>query len=327
MNNSGNIVKIVKVINWKNMEVLNMGMKRLVTVISFMMIFLTLGCEKNQVIEEEFTTLSIGLMPAVDTAPILMAEKEGFFEELGLDVNIEIYSNASNRQSALQSQTIDGAMTDFIAVATNVDGGFKIKATTMTDGIFPVLSTQEVIDKKEIKVGMMEVSVSNYLIDKWLSDRYEIEKVFINEIPARLAAIASGELDMGLFPEPVASNGEVQGLIKTMYGQDDAYSPDCLVFTEKAITEKSEAVAKFHEAYNKAVKVINEDPTKVIDLLVEKIPNIAPEAKELIVLPTYKEAALPSEEYLQEIIDWTSKTLNKSLSVKPLDLIDGQFIN
>ena len=183
------------------------------------------------------------------------------------------------------------------------------------------------IDKKEIKVGMMEVSVSNYLIDKWLSDRYEIEKVFINEIPARLAAIASGELDMGLFPEPVASNGEVQGLIKTMYGQDDAYSPDCLVFTEKAITEKSEAVAKFHEAYNKAVKVINEDPTKVIDLLVEKIPNIAPEAKELIVLPTYKEAALPSEEYLQEIIDWTSETLNKSLSVKPLDLIDDQFIN
>ena len=66
------------------MEVLNMGMKRLVTVISFMMIFLTLGCEKNQVIEEEFTTLSIGLMPAVDTAPILMAEKEGFFEELGV---------------------------------------------------------------------------------------------------------------------------------------------------------------------------------------------------------------------------------------------------
>ena len=50
------------VINWKNMEVLNMGMKRLVTVISFMMIFLTLGCEKNQVIEEEFTTLSIGLI-------------------------------------------------------------------------------------------------------------------------------------------------------------------------------------------------------------------------------------------------------------------------
>lgn len=30
-------------------------------------------------------------------------------------------------------------MTDFIAVATNVDGGFKIKATTMADGMVSVM--------------------------------------------------------------------------------------------------------------------------------------------------------------------------------------------
>lgn len=106
-------------------------------------------------------------------------------------------------------------------------------------------------DKKEIKVDMMEVNVS------WLGDSYQIEKVFINEILARLVAIASGELDMGLFPEPVASNKEVQGLTKTIYGLEDDYSPDCLVFTEKALAEKTEAIAKFHEADNKAVIAIN----------------------------------------------------------------------
>ena len=42
-------------------------------------------------------------MPAVDTAPILIAEKKGYFEETGIDVEIEIYTNAQNRQSALQS--------------------------------------------------------------------------------------------------------------------------------------------------------------------------------------------------------------------------------
>lgn len=158
----------------------------------------------------------------------LIAQEKGYFEELGLDVNIEIYSNASNRQSALQSQTIDGAMMDFIAVATNVDGGFKIKATTMTDGMFPVLSNKDAADKKEIKVGMMKVSVSNYWIDQWLGDSYQIEKVFINEIPARLAAIANGELNLGLFPEPVASNKEVQGLMKKFYRLEEDYSPSCI---------------------------------------------------------------------------------------------------
>ena len=202
---------------------------------------------------EENRTLKIGLMPAVDTAPILIAEKNGYFKDAGINVEIEIYSNAQNRQSALQSYQIDGAMTDFIAVATNVDGGFDIKATTMTDGMFPVLSNGDVSGKKDIKVGMMEVSVSNYLIDKWLGKDYNIEKVFINEIPARLAAIQSGELDMGLFPEPVASNGELKGLKKNLYGMDDEFSPDCLVFTGKAIAEKEKAIKAFHEAYNKAV--------------------------------------------------------------------------
>ena len=275
---------------------------------------------------EENRTLKIGLMPAVDTAPILIAEKNGYFKDAGINVEIEIYSNAQNRQSALQSYQIDGAMTDFIAVATNVDGGFDIKATTMTDGMFPVLSNGDVSGKKDIKVGMMEVSVSNYLIDKWLGKDYNIEKVFINEIPARLAAIQSGELDMGLFPEPVASNGELKGLKKNLYGMDDEFSPDCLVFTGKAIAEKEKAIKAFHEAYNKAVDEINKNPQIARDILVEKIPNTNPEVKDIMVLPTYKKAAIPSDEYLQSIIDWTSKTLNKDLTVKPEAILEGKFV-
>ncbi|MDU4937897.1 MAG: ABC transporter substrate-binding protein [Clostridium sp.] len=289
----------------------------------------TVGCTSKDDLSkesEENRTLKIGLMPAVDTAPILIAEKNGYFKDAGINVEIEIYSNAQNRQSALQSYQIDGAMTDFIAVATNVDGGFDIKATTMTDGMFPVLSNGDVSGKKDIKVGMMEVSVSNYLIDKWLGKDYNIEKVFINEIPARLAAIQSGELDMGLFPEPVASNGELKGLKKNLYGMDDEFSPDCLVFTGKAIAEKEKAIKAFHEAYNKAVDEINKNPQIARDILVEKIPNTNPEVKDIMVLPTYKKAAIPSDEYLQSIIDWTSKTLNKDLTVKPEALLEGKFV-
>lgn len=37
-----------------------------------------------------------------------------------------------------------------------------------------------------------------------------------------------------------------------------------LVFTEKALAEKTEAIAKFHEADNKAVLAINQDPSQAI---------------------------------------------------------------
>ena len=302
--------------------------KKLSIVLLLMFSIFLISCSNKEKTEEvkEDVTLKIGLMPAVDTAPILIAEKNGYFKDAGIDVEIEIYNSAQNRQSALQSYSIDGAMTDFIAVATNVDGGFDIKATTMTDGTFPVLANEGATEKKDIKVGMMEVSVSNYLIDKWLGEDYNVEKVFITEIPARLAALKSGDVDMSLFPEPVASNGELQGLTKNLYGMDDEYSPDCLVFTGKAISEKPNTIKAFHEAYNKAVDEINSNPEIAKDILIEKIPNINPEVKDIMVLPTYKKAALPSDEYVQSIIDWTEKTLNKDLNVKPADLLDGQFV-
>lgn len=302
--------------------------KKLSIVLLLMFSIFLISCSNKEKTEEvkEDVTLKIGLMPAVDTAPILIAEKNGYFKDAGIDVEIEIYNSAQNRQSALQSYSIDGAMTDFIAVATNVDGGFDIKATTMTDGTFPVLANEGATEKKDIKVGMMEVSVSNYLIDKWLGEDYNVEKVFITEIPARLAALKSGDVDMSLFPEPVASNGELQGLTKNLYGMDDEYSPDCLVFTGKAISEKPNTIKAFHEAYNKAVDEINSNPEIAKDILIEKIPNINPEVKDIMVLPTYKKAALPSDEYVQSIIDWTEKTLNKDLNVKPVDLLEGQFV-
>ncbi|MGG7076574.1 ABC transporter substrate-binding protein [Clostridium sardiniense] len=305
-----------------------MKLKKLITmglIACTVAMFMACGSKDDAASTNANESLKVGLMPAVDTAPILIAEKEGYFKELGLDVDVEIYTNAKDRQSALQSNSIDGAMTDFIALATNVNGGFKIKATTMTDGMFPVLENKDFKGKKDIKVGMMEVSVSNYLIDKWLSKDYNIEKVFIDEIPARLSAVASGELDMGLFPEPIASNGEVQGLKKVVYGLDDKYSPNCMVFTEKALEEKGDAIKNFHVAYNKAVDKINSNPEIAREILVEKIPNIKPEAKELIVLPKYKKASLPDSEYVNEIITWTEDTLKKQIDVQPENLLDRQF--
>jgi len=65
-------------------------------------------------------SLKVGIMPAVDSAPILLADQKGYFSALGLDVEVQIYTNAMNRQSALQSGELDGAMTDVIALVNNV---------------------------------------------------------------------------------------------------------------------------------------------------------------------------------------------------------------
>lgn len=300
-------------------------------VVLFSLIFI-IGCTSKSVpVDEEnkavkaFQPLTIGLMPAVDSAPMFLAEKEGYFKELDIDVELMVFNNGQDRQSALQTNSIDGAMTDLIAVATNVNAGFDIKATMMTSGEFPVLVKKDFEEVDAIKVGMMEVSVSNFLIDEWLSDQYEIEKVFINEIPARLEMIKAGNLDMGLFPEPLASMGELAGLEKRIYGPVDGFCPDVMVFTGKALGEKSEEIQLFHQAYNKAVDEINKDENKARNILIEKL-NLKPEIRDLIDLPTYTKASLPDDAYLLKIMDWVELTLNKEMTIETEDLIEGKFV-
>lgn len=277
--------------------------------------------------EESRGSLTIGLMPAVDTAPIFLAAENGYFDELNLDVDIQIYTNAQDRQSALQTGQIDGAMTDLVAVAVNVSGGFDIRATTLTDGMFPLLAVPGASDKSEITVGMMEVSVSNFLVDQWLGGDYEIEKIFINAIPARLEAVISGQLDMGLLPEPIASVGAIKGLQKLIFEPVDGFSPDVMVFTGTALDKKPDEIENFHRGYDKAVLDIQNDEMLAREIIIKSIPNLNPALKDLMNLPEYHLSRLPDEAYLAKIIQWTRAVVDQELIVEPADLIDSRFVD
>lgn len=298
-------------------------MKKIILLLALMILFMT-GCSDKT--SEDTMKLKIGLMPAVDTAPIYLAKDMGYFEEEDLELEIVLFTNAQDRQSALQTGAIDGAMTDLVALATNRAGGFDLKATTLTDGMFVMLANTGVEAQEGLKVGLMEISVSNFLVDKWLSEDYELDKVYINAIPARLESVISGQLDMGFFPEPLGTVGEMQGLQKLVFEPYKGITPDVMAFTQSAIDNKTEGLEAFHRAYNKAVDAIVEDDQLARTTLVDNIPNISEVVKDLMTLPTYHKARLPENAYIEEIIEWTSGVLGENLDVPAEDMVDRQFI-
>jgi NitT/TauT family transport system substrate-binding protein len=300
--------------------------KRLEALILFLGVILA-GCSNPSAVSKssnENLNLKIGVMPAVDSAPIFLAARKGYFKDLGLNVDVQIYTNAMNRQSALQSGGLDGAMTDVIALVNNVQNGFNIKVTTSTDGVFPFLIRKGFEEKKDIKAGMMQVSVTNYLSDKSLSDKYNIQKVYIDEIPARLEMVGQGKLDMAVVPEPIASQGELNGLTKKLIKNNDEFSPDVMVFTYKSIENKEKAILLFHQAYNKAVEEINKDDNEARDILIQNL-KLNPAVKDKMILPEYNRTRVPSEEYLKGIMEWNEKVLGKKINLKYDDLVEGKF--
>lgn len=299
--------------------------KGLLSSLIIIAMFFCAGCSTNKAPAEDLT-LKIGVMPAVDSAPIFLAYKKGYFEELGLKVEVQVYTNAMDRQGALQSGALDGAMTDVIALLNNVENGFNIKVTTSTDGVFPFLVKEDISGKTTLTAGMMEVSITNYLSDRCLSEQYTLDKVYINDIPSRLEMISKGTLDLAVIPEPMASQGELNGLTKLIIENTDAYSPDVMVFTQNAIDKKAEALKRFHQAYNKAVDEIAQDDSEARDILIEVL-SLKPEIKEKIIMPRYHKARVPSEEYLNGVMDWNEKVLKKKITLKYEDLVEGKFVD
>lgn len=279
---------------------------------------------QGNVLAEDYS-LKIGIMPAADSAPILLAQEKGYYTDENLDMQIDIYTNAVNRQSALQTGELDGAMTDLIAFVNNVHNGFPIKITTSTDGSFPFLVKKDFEEKEKIDIGMMEISVSNFLSEQFLTGKYDLNKIYISAIPARLEMVKSGKLDMAIIPEPLASMGELAGLEKRVYKNQYDFTPEAMIFTEKAIENKAEAISRFHKAYNKAVREIQKDDSLARDVLIKEL-KLKPEIKELISLPEYKLARVPSKSYLERVINWVEDKQNIELEVTYQEMIEGKFV-
>ncbi|HKM23265.1 MAG TPA: ABC transporter substrate-binding protein [Erysipelothrix sp.] len=268
--------------------------------------------------------LKVGVMPAVDSLPIFVADQMGIFEDLGLDIEVEVYTNAMDRQSALQAGGLDGAMTDVIGLVNNVHNGFDIKVTTSTDGVFPILYNSKNTSKETLVAGMMEVSVTNYLSDEFLKD-VTFTKEYITDLPARLEMISKGSLDLAVIPEPMASMGALNGLDKYVMELNDAYSPEVMVFNQKAIDSKNKELKLFHQGYNLALETIEKDPSAARQLLVDTLA-LNPAILDDFVLPTYNKVRVPSQEYIQKIIDWNNQVLGTDIELDYSKLVDGQFV-
>lgn len=300
--------------------------KRILVALSLCLLLLLSGCRKAATTDAELPTLKVGMMSAVDAAPFYFALEKGYFSDLGVDVQLILFTNGQHRQTALQTGQVDGAMTDLVALITQRSSDFNLIGTLSTDGAFPLLAKPGLLQKDRIAAGTMEISVTNYLLEQYLGDDYNIEKVFINEIPARLEAVLAGQLDTGIFPEPFASIGALRGLEKLFFDNVPSESLNIIAFTEKATEEKAESLKKFHAAYEKAVTDIQSDEELARSVLMKHIPNLPEEIQSTMKLPTYHAPRLPSTQFIAEIMDWTSTVTNTQYVFEPMSIIDTRFI-
>lgn len=328
-----------ELINQKEIRGLEMKKVAMILLASLLM-FLLGGCTTNQKEDSrqkqgQLQSVTIGLMPDVDSIPFIIAQEKGYFQEEGVTITLKFFKSAVERDSALQSGNLDGAISDMLAEAFAKNGGFDTAITSLTTGSYKL-----VVNKDETATSIQDlkgkdVAISKNTIIEYVTDTVaakggltpaDINKIVIPQIPTRLEMLQNGKIAAATLPEPMASIAVKNGG-KVLQSSDQlGINPGVMIFTAKSVKEKEKEIQAVYRAYDKAVDYLSREPmTSYIDLLIEK-GGFPKAVKEALVLPQYKKPVAPQPKDIEDVIAWLTERqlIHKGYSYK--ELVDDRFV-
>lgn len=289
-------------------------MKRFLTVLLMLICCMGFaGCAQEPEAQSEAKTINIGVMPDVESLPLIIAEKSGYFEKEGVKVKIHHFKSAKDRDSALQSGKLDGVITDFVAVVFANEGGYKLKIVAKNDGNIELLAGKDsginsVKDLKGHSVGLSTNTIMEYTTDKMLAASHlnpqDVQKIGIPQLPTRLEMLQGGKIDAAILPEPLAGLAVKNGAVVLTSTDEMANKAGAIAFTSKSLEENSQEIKAVLRAYNEGVAYLQKEPVaNYVDFIIEE-QGFPAELKESLTLPQYTEAELPDEKILMDVVEW-----------------------
>ncbi len=266
--------------------------------------------------EKTTRALKIGVISDVGAVPFVIAEQQGFYEKRGLKVEIQVFKSALDRDAALQTGNLDGAMADMLTIVFFNDAGFPVKMTSGTYGNYRLITSPAVNEEAFIKLKSPKVGISSSTVIDFATQKIALakgfdqhmEKVAIPQMPVRLEMLRAAELDAATLPEPLASAAVQDGGSIIGSTADFGLYPGIFIMTDAVLGEHPESVELLYEAYNEAVLYVNQNDTAdYFDFLVERL-GFPVNLKGKFVMPQFTQAMAPDALTFKEVSDWMQKT-------------------
>ena len=283
---------------------------------------------KKEEAQTEKTKLTVGVMGSIDAVPLVIAKENGYFEEEGIELDLQIFKAANDRDAALQAGELDGVLCDEVAISIYQNSDINMKITGTTNGSWTLVAGKDsgitsLSDLKGKKVGISENTMIEYLADDIaLSNGLQvsdIEKVAIPAMPARLEALKNNQIDAAILPAPFNDTAVADGGVEVtkIYNKDIMIS--VTAFLQEVIDKDANAIKGFYNAYNKAIEFINSNDISEYEDIIISTVGYSEDMRGNIVLPEFKTNYLPAEENVQNVLDWSK---NKGLLTKDIKAKD-----
>jgi NitT/TauT family transport system substrate-binding protein len=269
--------------------------------------------------QEEPQVLRIALIPVLDVLPFHVASQNGYFKDLGVEVEAVPVKSGQERDTLMQTNQVDGMLTDLLSPVLFNQQSAEIKVVRTARRVYPdkpmfrllaapgsdVTSPQ---DLARVPVGVAQNTVIAYLTDRMLekaglsSDDILFEEV--SAIPVRFELLVNGEIAAATLPDPLASGAMAAGAVLVT---DDTSVPELsqsiLTFSADALAQKPEAVRRFLEAWEMAVEELNMHPDQYHDLLVTE-GRVPESIQGTFGMPPFPKASVPTPAQLADVNQW-----------------------
>jgi NitT/TauT family transport system substrate-binding protein len=217
-------------------------------------------------------TIKIGLQPWLGYGPLWIAEKQGYFAEEGVDVQLVNFGWDADLAVALASGNINVTSIATNGVILQRNNGIDLKAFMLMDGSTTadaVLANKAVNSIAELKgkkvayeVGATSDLLINYALKVNGMSLKDIESVPINAADAGLALIA-GRVDVAVTYEPYISAALKEGpdyKILFSAGEKPGLISDVLAAPSDYVAAHTKELQGIIKAWDKAVTYLRQNP-------------------------------------------------------------------
>lgn len=249
-------------------------------------------------------TIRVGVLPFSESLAAVIADREGFFEEEGLDVELTKFDSGSLAVSVLQSGNIEIALSNTITTLQVIERGLdavilapgaivRDAAPDTTTGLMVKKGTVESpkdLEGKRIAVNVINSSAWLHMVAYLDKHGVDYKSVQFAEVPfpQMNAPLLAGQLDaigqVEPFRSALMSSGEIDLVgwtyVETAPGTDITQ----YIALRPWVEENRETVAKFVRALLRGAKFAEENEARTREINVE-FTNLNPDFKDEVLLP------------------------------------------
>jgi len=289
----------------------------------------------------ETVTLKIAVLPIIDTLPLYVAQQQGLFAEVGVEVELVPVASAPERVQLMAADQVDGTINETLAVMQFNKNAVQVQAVRYAlrpaEGyghFFILASGQSGITTPEglkgVEIGVSQGTVIEYVTERLLQSEGlsndEIKTIPVPKIPDRMSLLASGELSAGTLPDPLGALAVQSGAVIVM---DDSAHPEygfsIYSFRKEVIDTNPEAVMNFLVAIDDAIALINADPSLYTNILSDN--NIVPAPLlEAYKIPPFPAAGVPTEAEWNDALSWAKEKGMLDVDVSYSDSVNQSLL-